>query len=153
AANLARAVQLANKTNQMNLRTRRITELELSRWLSEGKGRKTLAIKVADRFGDIGLTGLISWTLADDAVEIVDFVLSCRAMGRQIENLMAHLAVEAARAQGSRWVIARLIPTARNEPCREFWKCSSFDEPETNLFVWDANMPYPKPAFISVEAN
>jgi hypothetical protein len=26
--------------------------------------RNTLAIKVADRFGDIGLTGLISWELA-----------------------------------------------------------------------------------------
>ena len=62
-ANLARTVQLANKTNQMNLRTRRITEPELLRWLSEGQGRESLAIKVADRFGDVGLTGLISWEL------------------------------------------------------------------------------------------
>ena len=66
---------------------------------------------------------------------------------------MAHLAVEAARARGSRRVIARLIPTSRNGPCREFWDGSSFDEPETNLFVWDATKPYPKPAFIAVEAN
>jgi hypothetical protein len=38
-------------------------------------------------------------------------------------------------------------------PCREFWKGSGFDEPETNLFVWDATKSYPKPAFIAVEAD
>jgi FkbH-like protein len=152
-ANLARASQLANKTNQMNLRTRRITGPEFLCWLLEGEGRQTLAIRVADRFGEIGLTGLISWELADDALEIIDFVLSCRAMGRQIENLMVHLAVEAARAQGSSRVIAHLFPTSRNGPCREFWKGSGFDEPETNLFVWDATKPYPRPAFIEVEAD
>jgi FkbH-like protein len=152
-ANLARASQLANKTNQMNLRTRRITGPEFLCWLSEGEGRQTLAIRVADRFGEIGLTGLISWELADDVLEIIDFVLSCRAMGRQIENLMVHLAVEAARAGGSSRVIAHLLPTSRNGPCREFWKGSGFDEPETNLFVWDATKPYPRPTFIAVEAT
>lgn len=151
--NLVRAVQLANKTNQLNLRTRRFTEAELMRWLSEGCGRETQTIKVADRFGDIGLTGLISWEQTDDAVEIVDFVLSCRAMGRQIENLMVHLAVEAAQARGLARVVARLIPTPRNEPCREFWKGSRFDEPEMDSFVWDTTNPYPKPAFIAIEAN
>jgi FkbH-like protein len=153
SANLTRVVQLANRTNQMNLRTRRITEAELLRWLSEGRGRQTLAIKVADRFGDVGLTGLVSWEVEDDAVEIVDFVLSCRAMGRQVENLMAHLVVKAARAQGSRRAIARLLPTPRNGPCREFWERSGFDEPKTNFFLWDATKPYPKPAFITVEAS
>jgi FkbH-like protein len=151
--NLARASQLANKTNQMNLRTRRIMGREFLRWLSGGQGRQTLAIRVADRFGDLGLTGLISWELAGDVLEIIDFVLSCRAMGRQIENLMAHLAVEAARNRGSSRVIARLLPTSRNGPCREFWTCSGFEEPETNLFVWDATKPYTKPAFITVEAD
>lgn len=151
-ANLARASQLANKTNQMNLGTRRITGSEFLRWLSEGE-RQTLALTVADRFGDLGLTGLISWELTDDLLEIIDFVLSCRAMGRQIENLMVHLAVEAARARGSSRVVAHLLPTPRNGPCREFWKGSGLNEAETNLFVWEATKPYPKPAFIAVEAD
>jgi len=86
-------------------------------------------------------------------LEIIDFVLSCRAMGRQIENLMVHLAVEAARAQGSPRVAAHLFPTSRNGPCREFWKGSGFDEPETDRFIWDAAKPYPKPAFIAVAAG
>jgi len=74
-------------------------------------------------------------------------------MGRQIENVMVHMVVEAARKRGSSRVIARFTPTVRNGPCREFWAGSGFDEPEANLFFWDATKPYPKPAFIVVEAD
>ena len=153
AENLSRATQLANKTNQMNLKTRRFVGSEFMHWLSEAEGRQALAIRVTDRFGDVGLTGLISWEPAGDALEIIDFVLSCRAMGRQIENVMVHLAVEAARKRGSSRVIACFTPTVRNGPCREFWASSGFDEREANRFVWDATEPYPKPAFIVVEAE
>jgi FkbH-like protein len=149
---LTRAVQLANKTNQMNLRTRRFTEPEFRRWLGEGGARAARTIKVADRFGDLGLTGLVSWEVTGAGVEIADFVLSCRAMGRRIEALMAHLAVEAARAAGLARVVARLDPTARNAPCRDFWISSGFEQPEENLFVWDAAERYPKPDFIRLEA-
>jgi FkbH-like protein len=151
-ANLKRAVQLANKTNQMNLRTRRMTESEFQAWLTEGPERAATTVTVADRFGDIGLTGLISWEHRGDSVEIVDYVLSCRAMGRQVENLMAHLAVSSARGAKRRSVVARLAQTARNRPCLDFWRSSGFAEVEPNLFVWDASDPYPKPDFIRIES-
>lgn len=148
--NIKRSVQLANKTNQMNLQTRRLTELELMKWLADGNDRAAMTVTVADRFGDIGLTGLLSWQRAGDDLEVVDFILSCRAMGRQVENLMAHLAVEGARAAKRRSVVARLLPTERNRPCLDFWRNSGFTEVETNLFVWDAAQSYPKPDCISV---
>ncbi len=40
--NVARATQLLNKTNQMNLRTRRLTESELTAW-SQTDGQQTWA--------------------------------------------------------------------------------------------------------------
>src|SRR5439155_22394282 len=55
--NLARAVQLLNKTNQMNLATRRMAERELAAWAA-GPGHSTWVFRVADRFGASGLTGL-----------------------------------------------------------------------------------------------
>jgi FkbH-like protein len=149
--NLKRIVQLLNKTNQMNLRTRRMTEKEFSEWVTRDSARAATAVTVADRFGDVGLTGLISWEARDEQLEIVDYVLSCRAMGRQVENLMAHLAVGSARAAGRRKVVARLLPTERNSPCAEFWRNSGFREEEPDCFVWDASKAYPKPEFISVE--
>jgi FkbH-like protein len=149
ARNITRTVQLANKTNQMNLRARRFTEPEFQRWLDERADRTATALSVADRFGDLGLTGLVTWQRTEGEIEIVDFVLSCRAMGRKVENLMAHLAVEAAREAGAGVVVARLALNERNNPCATFWKGSGFAEREPHTFVWDAARPYPRPDVVT----
>jgi FkbH-like protein len=151
-SNIKRSTQLLNKTNQMNLRGRRLSESDLMSWLKQ-TGRFALAVSVADRFGDIGLTGLVSWQPVGDDIEIVDYVLSCRAMGRKVENFMASLVVDAARASSKRRVLAPLGPTERNRPCSEFWRTSGFSEFEPNHFVWDATKPYPKPDCISVKSG
>ncbi|MBR0875129.1 HAD-IIIC family phosphatase [Bradyrhizobium tropiciagri] len=151
ASNVKRIVQLMNKTNQLNLRTRRTTEKELHQWLESGTNRNLAAVTVSDRFGDLGLTGIVSWEQVGEAIEIVDYVLSCRAMGRQVEQLMVHLAVQAASRAGCDTVIARFIPTAKNRPCLEFWQNSGFSDSGDNVFVWKAASDYPKPAFITLE--
>ena len=149
--NLKRLVQLVNKTNQMNLSTRRLTEAEMAAWLAGGEGRGLTTLTVADRFGDLGLTGVLSWETRGDDLHVVDYILSCRAMGRKVEEVMAHLAVEAARAAGRRRVVARLLPTERNRPCREFWQGSGFSEAEPDLFIWDAAAPYPLPDAVALD--
>jgi len=153
AANLKRVVQLLNKTNQLNLRTRRSTEKELQTWLEGGNNRDLAALTVADRFGDLGLTGIVSWEQIGATLEIVDYVLSCRAMGRQVEQLMAHLAVQAAARAKCDTVVARLIPTAKNRPCLAFWQGSGFSETGQNVFQWTTERDYPKPPFIALEGS
>ncbi|MDB5441446.1 MAG: hypothetical protein JWM33_3873, partial [Caulobacteraceae bacterium] len=90
-----------------------------------------------------------SWQAGEEGFEIVDFVLSCRAMGRQVENLMASLAVDAARNAGAALVSAELLPTPRNGPCAEFWRSSGFPEDAPNTFRWETSEPYPLPSFIA----
>ena len=153
AENLKRIVQLMNKTNQLNMRTRRTSEKELLQWLEGGCGRNLVAVTVADRFGDLGLTGVISWEQLGTTVEIVDYVLSCRAMGRQVEQMMVHLAVQAASHARCDAVVARFFPTAKNRPCLEFWEGSGFASAEPNVFVWKTADDYPKPEFITLEGN
>ncbi len=153
ASNIKRVVQLLNKTNQFNLRTRRCTEKELMQWHEGGKSRDLVAVTVADRFGDVGLTGIVSWEQVGATMEIVDYVLSCRAMGRQVEQLMVHLAVEAALRAKCKAVVAQLIPTAKNRPCLEFWQNSGFAESDQNVFRWTTDRNYPQPAFIALERN
>lgn len=148
--NLARTVQLLNKTNQLNLSTRRLTETELLDWLAGGN-RSLWTIGVSDRFGDAGLTGIVSLELEGADARIVDFVLSCRVMGRRIEDTMVHVAVEDARKLGATRVEAHFKPTAKNKPCLSFWLGSGFAMNGDQRFVWDATKPYVLPDVIRLE--
>jgi FkbH-like protein len=146
---LARTTQLLNKTNQLNLTTRRLTEDELAEWaLADGHWMRT--ITVSDRLGSAGLTGIVSVRIEGSVAKIVDYVLSCRVMGRRVEETMVHLAVDMARSRSLTQVVADLIPTAKNQPCLEFWQRSGFRHEGENHFVWDTREPYPLPEAISV---
>jgi len=150
-ANRQRATQLLNKTNQMNLSTRRLTEQELLAWAAS-PNRRFLTFGVSDRFGESGLTGLLSLEVENDLTRIVDFVLSCRVMGRKIEHAMVHLAVEYARERKAKQVEARFIETSKNKPCHEFWIHSGFAS-DGERFLWNCDVPYELPSFIKVEGR
>jgi FkbH-like protein len=112
--NRTRIAQLLNKTNQFNLATRRMTEAELDAWLTVS-GRRMLGIRVADRFGDAGLCGVIG-TESGESLEITDLLLSCRVLGRRVEEAMLALACEQAREAGLTHVTATYVPTKKNRP-------------------------------------
>ncbi len=147
--NLPRTTQLLNKTNQLNLSTRRLTESELLEW-SAGPGRQVWAIHVRDRFGDAGLTGIVSVETSGADSKIVDFVLSCRVMGREVEGAMVHLAVEHARARGAAQVEALFVPTSKNKPCLSFWQRSGFASDDGARFVWEGGA-YALPPAVQLE--
>jgi FkbH-like protein len=149
ASSEARAAQLLNKTNQLNLRTRRLTQQELQAWSAE-PNHELFTISVADKYGDSGLTGIVSLEYSGDTARIVDYILSCRVMGRKVEETLVHVAVEAARRRGLDRLEATLIPTPKNKPCLTFWQRSGFVQSGDNTFVWDASQPYACPATIAL---
>lgn len=148
-ANLARATQLLNKANQLNLAARRMTEAELLAWAAH-PDRASWTVNVSDRFGDAGLTGLLSIEREGDAVRIVDYVLSCRVTGRKIEETMVHMAVEAARERSASFVLAEYKATPKNKPCLTFWLSSGFANSGERTFRWEASQPYALPASIAL---
>ena len=142
-----------NKTNQMNLSTRRLSESELMAWAAqEHHGLWTL--RVSDKFGDAGLTGIVSLEIQDRSAQIVDFILSCRVLGRNIEETMLAIAIRQAQAFGIETVYARYIPTAKNKPCLDFFKSLAprFKQ-QGDCFVRDAKQPFPVPAHIELVGN
>ncbi len=152
AANLPRATQLLNKTNQMNLTTRRLTEPAFLAW-AEADGNHAIAFRVADRFGDYGLVGLASLTVDGETAEVVDFVLSCRVMGRGVESVMLHCLATRARAAGADRLAATYRPTARNVPCRGFFESQSgfVRAGEEPRYEWSLTTPYALPEHIALE--
>jgi FkbH-like protein len=118
-ANLSRAAQLLNKTNQMNLTTRRMTETQLE--VHNSGDRVVFVFQVADRFGEYGVTGLAGLEMNGDCAIVADFVVSCRVMGRGVENAMLHVLTEYACRRGADRIEATFLPTDRNMPLKAFF--------------------------------
>jgi FkbH-like protein len=149
-ANLQRATQLLNKTNQMNLSTRRMSEAELMAWAGE-KHHKLWTVRVSDKFGDAGLTGIVSLDIQARNAQITDFILSCRVLGRKIEETMLSTAIHYARAMGVEDVSARYIATSKNKPCLDFFKSLAprFQQ-QGECFIIDGEEPFPAPEHIEL---
>jgi FkbH-like protein len=121
AANLERAGQLLNKTNQMNLSTRRMTAAELLSW-STAEGNALWTFRVSDRFGQYGLCGLASVVREGRRARVLDFLLSCRVMGRGVEETMLARLAEHARTLGCDELYAEYVPTPKNQPCLQWFQ-------------------------------
>jgi len=148
-ANLDRAAQLFNKTNQMNASTRRLSAGELEAWAA-APAHCLLTFRVRDRFGDYGLTGIVGLELAGSRARLSDFLLSCRVMGRRVEDAMLHVAAAHARARQASTLVVEVVPTARNKPCLDFFLGSGLRETRHHVFEWDLSQPYARPDFVAV---
>jgi FkbH-like protein len=106
-----RIVQLCNKTNQFNMTTKRCTSSEIISFFSRGK---IFDFSLTDRFGDMGIVGLVM--IESDT--IVNFLLSCRALGRTVEHAMVRYVVA---QHAPKQLKALFIPTAKNKPAENFY--------------------------------
>ena len=148
-SNIIRVTQLFNKTNQMNLTTRRISESEL-KILSKKNNHYFYCLYVDDKFGEYGLTGVIGYIITDGVLVITDFILSCRVMGRKVEETMVHFIVSQAKLNGALVVKAKYIPTLKNRPCLDFWNNSGFVE-FNSVFSYETKENYLIPEGVTLK--
>jgi FkbH-like protein len=128
AVGLPRIVQLINKTNQFNLTTRRVTEEEATAMIADPL-LLTLQLRLLDRFGDNGMIAVVigRFTEAGSADMLIEtWLMSCRVLGRGVEEAtLALTAAEAARLGADR-LIGEYRPTAKNGMVREHYKRLGF---------------------------
>jgi FkbH-like protein len=117
---LPRAAQLLNKTNQFNLSLRRLDEKTLWDWAQELR-HSIYTFNVSDRFGDSGLVGLASFSIAGTEARIVDFVMSCRVMGKKVEEALLGYTIGCAHAAGATRICAEPVDGPRNGPAKQFF--------------------------------
>ncbi len=149
SSNVARAAQLLNKTNQMNLSTRRLSETELLKWAGEA-GHEAWAVYVSDRFGAAGLTGFLGLARREDEVRLADYVLSCRVMGRRVEETLVWAAKKRAGALGGRKLVVSPKPTAKNKPCIDFFERAGL-KAATDGYVEPLASIDPPPSLVTIE--
>ena len=117
AMNRARIAQLINKSNQFNLTSRRYSETDVAA-MENGGVEFTLQTRLADRFSDFGMIGVVICR-ATDAPEsnewaIDTWLMSCRVLGRRVEEAMLAEVVARAKARGIGVLRGQYIPTAKN---------------------------------------
>ena len=117
--NTPRAVQLLNKTNQMNLSTRRLSEQEFTRWVKMNSNN-LWTIRATDKFGDYGIIGILSISIKDNVATLVDFILSCRVVGRYIEETMIEFIKEFCQKSNVNKIIGKYKKTEKNSLCYNF---------------------------------
>jgi FkbH-like protein len=122
--NIARFSQLTHKTNQFNLTTRRYTETDILNFVE----RKAwiYGLRVKDRFGDNGITGLIIIDINDKNAQIDTFLLSCRILGKKIEDVFAQYMLMKLKKSGIQSVKASYIKTMKNGQVSTFYERIGF---------------------------
>jgi len=112
----ARIAQLISKSNQFNLTTRRYTEAELA-LLEADPECFTLQIRLADIFGDNGMICVIICRPEPGVArtwQIDTWLMSCRVLGRKVEEATLAEILRNARDRGIAKLIGRYRPTPRN---------------------------------------
>jgi len=135
---VGRLAQLAARTNQFNLTTRRHPETEIARMMRESSHR-VYALRAADRFGDNGIVMLVIVASEGVVWRIDTCLMSCRVVGRGIETaLLSRLLADAATA-GAREVRGEYIRSAKNALAADFYPRHGFAllaEPAEGHAVW-----------------
>jgi FkbH-like protein len=141
---IPRIAQLVQKTNQFNLTTIRFQEEEILKFYKD-KNMLVGCAQTADKFGDNGITGVFIIEKNPERSEwtIKEFLLSCRVMGRRIENGIMHFILSEAKKEGIKKVKGKYIPTKKNKPCEEFLPSSGFKK-EGDEWVYYTDVPFNK---------
>jgi FkbH-like protein len=123
---LARTVQLVNKTNQFNLTTRRYSEQEMRAMMAD-PSTICLQLRLVDRFADNGLIAVVIGRLAEDEVmELDTWLMSCRVLGRGVEEATLNVVADAASRAGARKLLGVYRPTAKNAMVRGLYERLGF---------------------------
>jgi FkbH-like protein len=152
---LQRTVQLINKTNQFNLTTRRYTEDEVLAVMADERSFG-LQLRLLDRFGDNGIIAIIIGRPDGEDVVLDTWLMSCRVLGRQVEQATLNLAASEAKRLGAENLIGVYKPSAKNGMVREHYPRLGFtrlgsDEAEQDKYVLPLRDFSPVETFIRIE--
>lgn len=138
-----RVLELIHKTNQFNLTTRRHSWDDVLGILHRGFG---MCYRLKDKFGD---NGIISVVLVDGEhggdARINLWLMSCRVLGRRVEEAILADVTARARDRGFRRLVGEYLPTAKNDLVRQLYPKLGFAEidgrPEHAVYALDIDAP------------
>lgn len=136
---ITRITQLANKSNQFNVTTRRYTPAEMDEVYASDKYVRLYG-KLVDKFGDNGVVSVVIGEINGAALDIQLWIMSCRVLKRDMELAMLDTLVEKCRNAGIETIRGYYYPTAKNKMVKELFATFGFSkvsEDEAGNTVWE----------------
>jgi FkbH-like protein len=124
-AQVARASQMTNRTNQFNMHTIRCTPDDIRRFV-DAADYHLVTLALADRYGDSGVVGLAVVRKAERDWVLHMLLMSCRVLGRTVENAFVAWIAGEARAGGATALVAEFVATPKNKPFAGFYESVGF---------------------------
>ena len=123
---IPRFVQLVNKSNQFNLRTKRYTQTQVEAFC-ESKQYKCLAMFLQDRFGEYGMVSCVILHKANEVCFVDTWLMSCRVLKRGVENFVFLNIIKQAMEMGCDILQGEYISTRKNGMVASLYKTLGFD--------------------------
>jgi len=117
AATLERAIQLGRRTNQFHLRPSTLDGIALDQF-ARRPGHEVWTATVRDRFGDYGQVGGLVLRHDGATLEVINWMLSCRVLGRGVEQRLVQWLADRCEQLGCTSVMLVAEHTPRNVPAR-----------------------------------
>jgi len=148
---IPRISQLTLKTNQFNLTTKRYQEEDILKFSSDNNMIVGCA-QIEDKFGDNGITNAFIIEKNDKEWKIDTFLLSCRIIGRGIEDAIISHILKEAKNQGIKKIRADFIPTKKNSPAEAFLPNCGFKK-ENGYWIYDLKDSIKTPDHLLLEVE
>jgi FkbH-like protein len=125
----SRISQLINKSNQFNLTTKRYSEAEVAA-VESSAAHYTQQTRLTDQFGDFGMIGVVIAVKHQSTWDIDTWLMSCRVLGRKVEEAMFDKLVTEALKKNVGQISAQYIPTAKNMMVADHYDKLGFEQVE-----------------------
>lgn len=150
---ISRIAQLTQKTNQFNLTTKRYNEEQIRNFMLD-EGYEVLDVSLQDKISDLGIVGVAILHYLNDVVEIDSFLLSCRAIGRNVEDILFKVSMEAALLKKCKYIHGMYFKTQKNQQVADFYKKFGVplgEKDNQDNSVWSGLIPdVQKPNYIQI---
>ena len=122
---IPRVAQLSQKTNQFNVMTNRYAEDDIRRFVADAN-ELIVTLHAGDKFGDQGLVAFVRCRINGEVADIVDWVMSCRAMNRRIEFTVQAEVERLLAERGVAALTAGWRKTLKNAPVKDLFEKFGF---------------------------
>jgi FkbH-like protein len=147
-ASVGRAAQMHLRTNQFNLTTERYDEAAITAMINDENSIVVLG-RALDKFGDHGFVICATARLNGKDAVITSFLMSCRVIGRCIEQTFLGELLRTLSERGARMVTGAYGPTRKNGLVKDFYRNAGFvevaGEGQTEVWSWDLTDGRPVP--------